>query len=593
MVRLVRDRDRSTGGRGRPSVRAAAPVLLGLAVTVAGLGPAAQAATPASSAPASSAVPTAAAALPPAAAEAARQVAAAPVPVLTWKPCAGAPDRQCTRAQVPLDYDAPTGARISLALAKLPAGDPARRIGTLFVNPGGPGGSGVDMVKFFADQLFTPAVRARFDIVGFDPRGVAASTTLQCFDTTDQALAALAPFAFPYTRAEERTWFAADRRYAQGCTRRAGAVLNHMSTADVARDIDLLRRAVGEARTTFVGYSYGSYIGSTYASLFPNRVRAVVIDGVIDPVSYATGRGDEALTLPIDARLVSEQGAYQTLQGFLSLCDQNPTRCAFSGGDPRRRYASLANRLIAAPAQLPDGNGGTAPFGYADLVSTTLGAMYGPESWPSLAEFLQQLDLARGPAAAAALTRLRTALAPQRGARAYQQVLEGFAGVWCTDGANPSSPQAWATSARAADAKNPYFGRPWIFGSSICAVWPGSSADRYAGPFTVPGANGVLVVGNINDPATRYEDAVSTAGMLPGSRLLTVNGWGHTSIQLSRCADAYTARYLINGVLPPRGAVCQVDRIPFSAPTPAPAQAARTWVLAQNLPVLAAGRPPR
>jgi hypothetical protein len=177
--------------------------------------------------------------------------------------------------------------------------------------------------------------------------------------------------------------------------------------------------------------------------------------------------------------------------------------------------------------------------------------------------------------------------------KAYEQVLEGFAGVWCLDGANPDNPQAWATSARAADRRNPYFGRAWIFGSSMCAVWPGQSADRYAGPFTVPGANGVLVVGNINDPATRYQDAQSTAAMLPGSRLLTVNGWGHTSIQLSACADGYTARYLISGVLPPRGAVCQVDHIPFSA-TPATPAGARAWVVAQNRPAgPLTGRPAR
>lgn len=565
-----------------------ATALLGLAITVAGLGPAALAATPAPRA-------ATAVALPPAAAEAARQVAAAPVPALTWTACPDAPDRQCARARVPLDYGSPRGASISLALARLPAGDPARRIGTLFVNPGGPGGSGVDMVKFFADQLFTPAVRARFDILGFDPRGVAASTPLQCFATTDDAIAASAPFPFPYTRAEEQAWFAADRRWGRACTARAGAVLDHMSTADVARDIDLLRRAVGDRTTTFVGYSYGSYIGSTYANLFPNRIRAVVIDGVIDPVSYATGRGDQALTLPIDARLVSEQGAFQTLQGFLSLCDQNPTRCSFSAGDPRRRFASLANRLIAAPAQLPDGNGGTLTVTYADLVFQSLIAMYDATSWPDLADFLQAVDQARGPAAAAALGRLRGAAtaAPATG-RAYQQVLEGFLGVWCADGDNPSSPQAWATAARAADRRYPYFGRAWNWESSTCAVWPGTHNDRYAGPFTVPGARGVLVVGNINDPATRYEDAVSTAAMMPGARLLTVNGWGHTSIQLSACADAYTARYLISGVLPPRGAVCQVDRIPFSAPAAAPAAAARAWVLAQNHPLpQPAGRPAR
>ena len=148
-----------------------------------------------------------------------------------------------------------------------------------------------------------------------------------------------------------------------------------MSTANVARDMDLLRRAVGDRKMTYVGYSYGTAIGSTYANMFPDKVRAVVIDGVIDPVSYTTGRGDQARTLPSDARLRSEQGAYDTLQGFLRLCDLGGPNCAFSGGNPKRRYDRLARRLIAEPAQLPDGQGGTVPFTYNDLVGTTLGAI--------------------------------------------------------------------------------------------------------------------------------------------------------------------------------------------------------------------------
>jgi pimeloyl-ACP methyl ester carboxylesterase len=330
----------------------------------------------------------------------------AAVPKLAWTACGDeAPGFECATAQVPLDYDRPRGAKITLALTRLPASDPARRIGSIFFNPGGPGGSGVDFLQAVGPFLYSDEVRARFDLVSFDPRGVARSTPLQCFDTTDEALAALAPLPFPVTRAEERVWVQADRTWQRACAERGGPILNHMSTANVARDMDLLRRAVGDRKMTYVGYSYGTAIGSTYANMFPDKVRAVVIDGVIDPVSYTTGRGDQARTLPSDARLRSEQGAYDTLQAFLRLCDRGGPNCAFSDGNPKRRYDRLARRLLREPAQLPEGQGGTVPFTYADLVATTLGAMYDPTSWPDLAAFLQELDTLTSPARAAATLR--------------------------------------------------------------------------------------------------------------------------------------------------------------------------------------------
>lgn len=215
--------------------------------------------------------------------------------------------------------------------------------------------------------LFSDEVRARFDIVGFDPRGIAGSTPLECFTSANDAFGTLAPFAFPVTRAEERVWIASDRAYAAACARRGGPIIDHMSTANVARDMDLLRRAVGDETMSFVGYSYGSYVGATYANMFPDRVRAVVIDGVIDPISYATGRGDEAERLPSDARLKSEQGAYDTLLAFFSACEARAENCAFSDGRPKRRYARLARHVRHHPLQLPDGEGGTFRFTYADL----------------------------------------------------------------------------------------------------------------------------------------------------------------------------------------------------------------------------------
>lgn len=297
----------------------------------------------------------------------------AAVPSLDWADCGDG--FQCATARVPLDYDHPRGARISLALIRLPAGDPARKIGSIFLNPGGPGGSGVDFVRAAGPILYSDEVRARFDLVGFDPRGVIGSTPLRCFETFDQALAVLAPMAFPVTRAEERVWVRSDRALARACARRGGAILDHMATADVARDLDLLRRAVGDDKLSYVGYSYGTYLGATYANLFPNKVRALVVDGVLDPIAWATGRGDQARTLPFSTRLRSDQGALATLNEFFRLCDAGTANCAFSAGNPQRRFARLAERLLEEPVQLPDGQGGTFPFTYADLVATALGPM--------------------------------------------------------------------------------------------------------------------------------------------------------------------------------------------------------------------------
>ena len=194
---------------------------------------------------------------------------------LHWGSCAaegeGLEAFQCTTAVVPLDYDKPKGRQITLALARLPASNPSRKIGSLFLNPGGPGGSGVDFLFGAGPFLYSDEVRARFDLVGFDPRGIIRSTPLRCYETFDDALADLAPMAFPVTRAEERIWVRADRAVARACAERGGPILNHMSTANVARDMDLLRRAVGDAKLTYAGYSYGSYLGATYANLFPGK----------------------------------------------------------------------------------------------------------------------------------------------------------------------------------------------------------------------------------------------------------------------------------------------------------------------------------
>jgi pimeloyl-ACP methyl ester carboxylesterase len=498
-------------------------------------------------------------------------LAAPPEVGVRWSPChRDFGPFECATVQVPLDYDDPAGGRISLALIRLPAsGDPAERIGSLFVNPGGPGGSGFELVLFAGPFLFPPEVGERFDIVGFDPRGVARSTGLRCFGSFRQLVqSTLQPLPFPLTEQEEAEWIARERAFDENCARRGTRLAEHISTANVARDLDQLRAAVGDEQLTYYGVSYGSFLGTTYANLFPDRVRAVGIDSVLDPIAWANEGG----TVPFSTLLRSDAGALATLQEFFRLCDDNPASCAFAP-DADTRFASLAERLLAGPILIEDPEFGTFEYLYHYLIGDALGAMYDSFSWPFFAEFLAFLEAQANPATLGrARAEFRAHLGygydTKRGFPPYPNFVEGFTATSCNDTAGPSGYDAWIDAADAADAEFGYFGRIWTWASSICAEWPHDDADRYAGPFGAETSNPVLVVGNRFDPATRYEGAVLVAGLLPNSALLTLDAWGHGSIGRSACADAIIADYLLEVAVPPDGTICQQDFTPFADPLP-------------------------
>jgi pimeloyl-ACP methyl ester carboxylesterase len=338
-----------TLSRGRVRAALATTVLAALSVTL--IAPSAHAALPSAS---SSAVA---------------------VPRVSWSACRDG--FQCATVPAPLDYDDPHGVQIGISVIRLPAGEPRQRIGSLLLNPGGPGGSGVDLARGLA-KILPLELRARFDIVGFDPRGINGSTPLRCFDTYEQALANRPPFPYPDTPAEERALRAADDKLAAACARHGGVILDHMSTADAARDMDLLRGVFGDRQLTYLGFSYGSVLGQTYANLFPSRVRALVIDGVIDPIAWTTGHGSEARTTPLGTRLGSADGAGRTLGEFFRLCDAAGPDCAFSG-NASGRYAALGERLRGHPVTIIDpATGKTSTLTYNVLIAATLGALYGP-----------------------------------------------------------------------------------------------------------------------------------------------------------------------------------------------------------------------
>ena len=251
---------------------------------------------------------------------------------------------------MPLDYDRPSDGTITLALLRLPAADPAKRKGSLFVNPGGPGGSGVALVRSDG-KAYPQEVRDAYDLVGIDPRGVEGSTPLRCFDDEKDALAAQHRHKFPVTAGISRV--AAGRPGLRGRLRRS-------RRPDPRAHVHRQRRpgpgpappGGGDARLNYLGYSYGSYIGMTYANMFPTTVGAFVIDGVLDPIEWSTGNGATSRTQPFTTRIGSAKGSEDTLDQFLTLCDQAGDRCALSG-NARARFDALLERAKASPIPFP------------------------------------------------------------------------------------------------------------------------------------------------------------------------------------------------------------------------------------------------
>ncbi len=496
---------------------------------------------------------------------------APPATGIDWEPCKMAPGFDCGHVRVPLDHDDPRGPTIRISVARLAATDQANKIGSIFLNPGGPGGSGTDFLFGAGPFLYSDEVRSKFDLIGFDPRGINRSRPLLCFDSLEESFAAFPPFAFPLTEQEQAIEKAVTTLLADACSAAQIRIRDHMSTADVARDLDIMRELVGDEQLNYAGYSYGSFLGNTYANLFPDKVRAVVIDGVLDPVDWTTGIGNESETLPFSTRLGSSIGAADTLGEFFRLCDAaGPSGCAFAPNSSDR-FDALADKLLnEGPIEVFNpGIGQLVPFSYADLIGSSLGPLYNSFSWPDHAAFLAYIESEAAPQVlgqALAATEAASGLDTLQARPRYPNFAEGFPGVACSDSDNPDNYEAWPIAAADDESANGYFGRLWTHASAPCWNWPGESDDRYAGPFNAATSNTVLVVSTTYDPATALHGAISVNDMLPNSSLLVVEGWGHTSLFLSACADAAVSEYFLTGIAPADGTVCTQDIPPFAAP---------------------------
>ncbi|TKD03777.1 alpha/beta hydrolase [Polyangium fumosum] len=457
------------------------------------------------------------------------------VPPISWEDCGGG--FECATFSVPVNHDAPDGRTFSLPLVRRPAAVPSSRIGSLLVNPGGPGGSGVGWAR--AAQIILPqALKDRFDLVGFDPRGQAGSTpTIDCVDDLGP-LIGLDPT--PDDDAERAALLAGADAFAAACKARSGDLLSFVGTNHIARDMDLLREALGDEKLTYIGFSYGTFLGAVYAEAFPERVRALVLDGAIDP----TVSGDAF----IKGQALGFEGE---LEAFLADCAAK-TSCAFhSGGDPWAAYDAVKAAVEASP--LPAPPGGTRTLGPGELLYGVSQPLYNKSQWKFLAQALALAAAGDG----SGLLEFSDAYVARSADGTYGTSFEVYYGVTSVDLAFPADPQVYQALTTELQVKAPRIGIYLPATALPSARWA-FSAWRSNAPISADGAPPILVVGSTGDPATPYPWAVSLAAQLSSGVLLTREGPGHVSfLRGNTCIDQATTDYLVDLKVPPQGTTCK------------------------------------
>lgn len=457
---------------------------------------------------------------------------------LRWQPCDNG--FRCARLFVPFDYRRPAWRAFSLPVVMRPAASPAKRIGSLVINPGGPGASGISYALNSASQ-FPAAIRDQFSIVGFDPRGVAGSEPAVHCLTGPQLDRYFQTDDVPRTAAQLSAVVAENKFYAAQCEKNSGALLPYVGTRDAARDMDVLRAALGDAKLTYLGKSYGSYLGTWYAQLFPARVRALVLDGAVDP-------GTPALT----AATVQAQGFQVALSSFAASCMSQPGCPLGSGSDVTAGVARL-QALLARANQTPlTSNLGDGRAADGALLTTGVAAaLYSKGYWPTLRSALTDAFAGDG----TVLIDLADLLMERNANGAYSNLADANTAIECLDRPWPRNLPAWQAAAAAATASAPVFGAPDIWQSLQCAYWPVPSQPLPS--IRGAGAPPVLVVGTTRDPATPYRWAQALARDLASGVLLGRNGDGHTAyLSGSSCVDTKVNQYLLRLSVSRSGTVC-------------------------------------
>ncbi|HWL95991.1 MAG TPA: alpha/beta hydrolase [Nocardioidaceae bacterium] len=459
------------------------------------------------------------------------------VAAIDWQPCPDAEGVECATIEVPLDWSQPDGATTHIGLAKRPAKDPDNRIGSILVDPGGPGGSGVGFVM--SGDPFTEKVSARFDVVGFDPRGINTSEQLLC----DEELSNRASDArHPTNQAEFEQLTSLNKQLMDSCRTSTGELVDHVDNLDTARDMDAIRAALGEEKLNYVGYSYGSLMGQQYAELFPDRIRAMVNDGNMDHSLKTAWDFMRTETEPVEKNFVE----------FAEWCDTTAS-CALNGQDTKAVYGELREKAKAGT--LTDPTTGE-PIDFYTLSSTAFAAN-APQVWGQLAGNLKALKDGTGNVSTTA-------------GAAAAAVPNPYPPIWCSDWRYPVADFAEYDALRAKLAKKfPNIEwSPYVDHALTCAGDPLETTNPQR-PLEIEGAPPLVMVGNVHDPATVYRWN-KTAAKQSGSRLITYEGWGHTAYGNggpSPCVNDAVDAYLIDLEVPRKGLSCPATEQPGSVGT--------------------------
>ena len=455
---------------------------------------------------------------------------------VSWTDCGGF---DCATVTAPLDWSEPDAGEIELSVIRSRAEGSAEPIGSLLTNPGGPGASGVALVRDSLSYAVGDALRERYDVIGFDPRGVGESTAVRCYDAAD-----MDAFLFDIPAeergtdawAEELTERNAD--FAEACEAGSDGILPHITTENAARDMDLLRAVLGDSTLNYLGYSYGTFLGATYAKLYPERVGRLVLDGAIDP--SVSG---------LDVGVTQGVGFESALRAYMADCLQDD-QCPFRGtvDDAMADLGALLASVDRDPIPNADGR----LLGADALLTAIIAALYSQESWGYLTTALTgALD---GDAEVAFL--LADFYYNREAGTYLDNSTEAFRAYNCMDYPVVSDPDAEAAADHLLNTEAPTVAPYWA-GPDPCQVWP-YPPTGVREPITAEGAAPIVVIGTTNDPATPYEWSVSLAEQLESGVLITRVGEGHTGYNKGNaCVDDAVERYLLDGTAPDSDLRCE------------------------------------
>lgn len=457
-----------------------------------------------------------------------------------WSNCG---DFECADVYAPLDWADPAGEKITLSLVKRPAlGGEAK--GTLFVNPGGPGASGIEYLTGNVDNAVQPEVQQDYDVVAWDPRGVGKSTPVQCLDAKG-----LDEFLFGAGSADgmkvgSDEWIAANLKdataFGDACEKESGDLLAHVSTGDTVQDLDMLREVVGDDKLNYLGYSYGTYIGARYADAYPDRVGRLVLDAAMDP---STSLED----------VVREQtiGFEQALRAYLADCLTRQD-CPFSGSvdEAMGLIGDLLDHVEANPIEGSDGRMLTS----GTMITAIITPLYSQQSWPYLDQLLASVNQDNADVAFA----LADMYYNRENGKYLDNSTEAFTAINCLDYADsPADHEAMRKAAAELERVAPTIGKFQGYGDISCAGWPVKSTT-VRGPVEAKGAAPILVVGTTGDPATPYKWAQSLSTQLDSGVLVTFKGEGHAAYGTSSCVNGVVNDYFLTDAVPASDPNCSV-----------------------------------